>query len=153
MENLFFLIDSLVLKKYFETYPGFKDYIDKTISFAREKGYVETLLGRRRPVPEIDSDVSFRREGAERIAINTPIQGTSADLIKIAMIDIQEAISNEKIGAKMIMQVHDELVFEVLTDQRESLEKLVINKMEKAMELLVPLTVDIGWGNNWDEAH
>ncbi|MCU0822441.1 MAG: DNA polymerase I, partial [Spirochaetes bacterium] len=141
------------IKKYFETYPGFREYIDATVAFAREHGYVETLMGRRRPVPEIDASVSFRREGAERIAINTPIQGTSADLIKIAMVNIQRVIDGKGYGSKMIMQVHDELVFEVPEPEREIIEKLVRKEMEGAMELMVPLVVDIAWGANWDEAH
>ncbi len=141
------------IKKYFETYPGFKEYIDRTIDFAREKGYVETLHGRRRPVPEIDSSVSFRREGAERIAINTPIQGTAADLIKIAMINIQGQIPDSGLNARMILQVHDELVFEVASGQRDDLEDIVRREMEGAMDLSVPIIVDIACGKNWDEAH
>jgi DNA polymerase-1 len=141
------------IKKYFETYPGFKDYIDAAAAFAREHGYAETLMGRRRPVPEIDSSVSFRREGAERIAINTPIQGASADLIKIAMVNIQKTLDEKGYASKMILQVHDELVFEVVKEEKEIIEKLVRKEMEGAMELLVPLVVDIAWGANWDEAH
>lgn len=141
------------IKKYFETYPGFRTYIDTTIEFAREHGYVETLMGRRRPVPEITSETSFRREGAERVAINTPIQGTSADMIKIAMIDIAKEIFSKKLKSRMIMQVHDELVFEVDEDEKKIMEDLVRDKMEHAIKLNVPIAVEIGTGNNWDEAH
>lgn len=141
------------IKKYFETYPGFRDYIDRTIDFARKNGYVKTLLGRKRYVPEIDSTVSFRREGAERIAINTPIQGTAADLIKTAMINIQRLIDKKKYQSKMIMQVHDELVFEVPGKEKEEMMGLIKAEMEGAMKLSVPATVEIACGGNWDEAH
>ncbi|HPJ38944.1 MAG TPA: DNA polymerase I [Spirochaetota bacterium] len=141
------------IRKYFETYPGFRDYMDRTIEFAREKGYVQTLLGRKRPVPEIDASAVFRREGAERIAINTPIQGTSADMIKIAMIRISTTIKEEKLASKMIMQVHDELVFEVPENEKEVMEKIVTREMENSLPLDVPVVVDIGWGANWEEAH
>ena len=139
--------------KYFETYPGFKKYIENTIDFARENGYVQTLLGRKRRVLEINSSNRFRREGAERIAINTPIQGTAADLIKVAMINIQRKLIKENYNTKMIIQVHDELVFDVPIEERESIMKLIKSEMEGAMELLVPLVVDIGWGRSWAKAH
>ncbi len=141
------------IKIYFETYPGFKKYMDSTIAFAREHGFVKTMLGRRREIPEINSTVTFRREGAERAAINTPIQGTSADMIKIAMIDINNFLEESGLKSRMIMQVHDELVFEVHRSEKELVEKTVREKMESAIELQVPVIVDIGWGNNWDEAH
>ncbi len=141
------------IKKYFETYPGFRNYIDTTIAFAREHGYVETLMGRKRPVPEITSGKSFMREGAERVAINTPIQGTSADMIKIAMINITNEMSAKKLRSRMIMQVHDELVFEIRPDEKEIMESLVRDKMENAVKLNVPVFVEIGTGKNWEEAH
>ncbi|HRU64843.1 MAG TPA: DNA polymerase I [Spirochaetota bacterium] len=141
------------IKKYFETYPGFKDYIDRTIEFARKNGYVETLMGRRRPVPEINSSNQFRREGAERVAINTPLQGTSADMIKIAMINIHNEIKRLNLKSRMIMQVHDELVFEVKEDEMEYMKSMVKDKMENAIKLNVPVIVDIGVGKNWEEAH
>lgn len=141
------------IKKYFETYPGFKDYVDRTLEFARKHGYVETIMGRRRPVPDLDSGVSFRREGAERIAINTPIQGASADLIKIAMVNIQRLIHEKRLKTKMILQVHDELVFESPHAEADGVEGLVRDEMEGAMKLSVPLVVDIARGANWDEAH
>jgi len=141
------------IKKYFETYPGFKNYIDKTIDFAKKNGYVTTLMGRRRPVPEINSDTVFRREGAERVAINTPLQGTSADMIKIAMINISSELSGKKMKSRMIMQVHDELVFEVFEDELDAMKELVKEQMESAIPLNVPVVVEIGTGNNWEEAH
>lgn len=144
---------AVFINKYFETYPGFRRYIDDTIAFAREHGYVKTLMGRRRPVPEINSTTVFRREGAERVAINTPIQGTSADMIKIAMINLHREMLKQKMKSRMIMQVHDELVFEAAKDESDELEDLVREKMIKAIELKVPVVVDIGRGDNWDEAH
>ncbi len=141
------------IRLYFQTYPGFREYIDRTIAFAREKGYVQTMLGRRRAITDIDSDTSFRREGAERVAINTPIQGTSADMIKIAMIRIDGLLRKKKMGTVMIMQVHDELVFEVPEDETKEVEHLVRETMEHALDLTVPVKVDIGSGKNWDEAH
>lgn len=144
---------AVFIEKYFLTYPGFRKYIDRTIAFAKEHGYVETLCGRRRPVPEINSTTSFMREGAERAAINMPIQGTSADMIKIAMINIQNDLIEKKMKSKMIIQVHDELVFEAQKDELETLKLIVIERMEKAIELNVPVIVDIGLGENWGEAH
>ncbi len=141
------------IRIYFETYPGFKKYIDETIAFARANGFVATMLGRKRAIDEIDSDTSFRREGAERIAINTPIQGTSADMIKIAMINIGDDIRSSRMKTRMIMQVHDELVFEVPEDELEAAKKMVIDRMEHALELAVPIRVDVGVGKNWEEAH
>ncbi len=141
------------IDKYFETYPGFRKYIDETIAFAKENKYVITLAGRKRPVPEIDNAVSFRREGAERIAINTPIQGTSADMIKIAMINIHRILSEKKLKSRMIMQVHDELVLEVSEDEKEIVKEIVETNMRDAMKLDVVIKVDSGWGNNWNDAH
>lgn len=141
------------IKRYFETYPGFKRYVDDTIAFAREHGYVETILGRRRPIPDIDSSAQFRREGAERIAINTPLQGTAADLIKLAMIDIAREIEERKFKGRMLLQVHDELVFEAPPEEKEDFEEMVRRRMEHAMDLSVPLIVDMAWGENWGEVH
>ncbi len=144
---------SLFIERYFESYPGVRAYIDNTIAFAREHGYVKTLLGRKRAVPGITSDDKFPREGAERVAINTPIQGTSADMIKIAMINIAADLSEKGMKSKMILQVHDELVFEVHESEKSEMEALVRERMEKALNLDVPIQVDIGWGENWEEAH
>ena len=141
------------IKKYFEAYPGVKEYIDKTIETAKETGYVETMSGRKRNLPEINSSSKFPREGAERTAINTPIQGTSADMIKIAMISIEKEIVEQKLKSKMIMQVHDELVFEICETEKDLMEKLIREKMEDAIKLSVPAKVDMGCGNNWEEAH
>lgn len=140
------------IDRYFETYPGVKEYIDRTVEFCREHGYVETLMGRRRYLPEISSKTSFRREGAERIAINSPIQGTSADMLKIAMNRIQAYLEREKLRSKMLLQVHDELVFE-LYEGEEALIDVVVELMENAIEIDVPIKVDVGRGANWEEAH
>ncbi|MCL2026582.1 MAG: DNA polymerase I [Leptospirales bacterium] len=141
------------IKAYFEVYPAFNDYMQTTIEFARENGYVRTILGRKREILEIDSKTSFRRESAERIAINTPIQGSSADLIKLAMIRIHDEFESKKLRSKMIMQVHDELVFEVHDEEKDEVASLVKTCMENALELSVPIVVDLGWGKNWEEAH
>ncbi|HNW29072.1 MAG TPA: DNA polymerase, partial [Spirochaetota bacterium] len=141
------------IRIYFETYPGFKKFIDETIEFARANGYVKTLLGRKRGIDEIDSDTSFRREGAERVAINTPIQGTSADMIKIAMINISDDIKRKNMKTRMIMQVHDELVFEVPEEELDQAKTMVVDRMEHALDLAVPVKVDVGVGKNWEEAH
>jgi len=143
----------IFIDKYFETYPGFKNYMEDTIKFAKKNTYVETLLGRKRPIVDINSDVSFRREGAERIAINTPIQGTSADMIKIAMINISQAMKSAQMKSRMIMQVHDELVFEAHICEMDELSSLVREKMENAITLDIPMIAEIKFGDNWEEAH
>lgn len=141
------------ITKYFNAYPKIKEYIDTTIAFAQKNGYVQTLLGRKRSIPEITSSNQFRREGAERIAINTPIQGTSADMIKVAMVTIHTTFKGKQLKSKMILQVHDELVFEVPNDEKELIEEIVVRAMKNAITLDVPVVVDTGWGNNWAEAH
>jgi DNA polymerase I len=138
---------------YFERYPGVKLYMDATKEIAHDKGYVETLFGRRLYLPEINSRNGMRRQYAERTAINAPMQGTAADIIKMAMINLHEALLSSKIDARMVMQVHDELVFEVVEKDVKALTDLVKKEMESAAELDVPLLVDIGVGDNWDEAH
>jgi DNA polymerase-1 len=141
------------IDEYFEKYPGIRDFIEDSKKSAREKGYAETLLGRRRPLPEIDSGDGRLRSFAERIAVNMPIQGTAADMIKIAMIDIDAALSAKGLGARMVLQVHDELVFDVPSAEKEEVIKLVRDKMEAAVRLDVPLKVEVGSGENWLEAH
>ena len=138
---------------YFARYPGVKNYMDNIRAQAHEQGYVETLLGRRLYLPEIKSKNATRRQYAERTAINAPMQGTAADIIKLAMISTDQWLFKEKPDAKMIMQVHDELVFEVAEDQLENCSNAIRKLMCSAIELNVPLLVDIGIGNNWDEAH
>ena len=127
--------------------------MDSSIRMAREKGYVETMFGRRRYLPDILSRNSVVRGNAERNAINSPIQGSAADVIKIAMIRIQEAMDSQGLQSSMILQVHDELNFDVLPSELEKVKVIVISEMEKAVSLSVPLTVDWGEGSNWLEAH
>jgi len=138
---------------YFDRYPGVKDYMDSTREQAHETGYVETLFGRRLYLPEINSRNGQRRQYAERTAINAPMQGTAADIIKRAMIMVHNKLQQSDINALMIMQVHDELVFEVAESQVNTLSELLHTEMESAADLNVPLLVDIGIGSNWDEAH
>ncbi len=138
---------------YFERYPGVKQFMDNTRQQARESGYVETVYGRRLYLQEINSRNAARRQYAERTAINAPMQGTAADIIKLAMIDIDSWIRDNNINAKMIMQVHDELVFEVSKDELDSFVGEIETRMTKNDEIKVPLEVGIGHGSNWDEAH
>lgn len=138
---------------YFARYPGVKTYMDKTREQAHDRGYVETVFGRRLYLPEINSRNGQRRQYAERTAINAPMQGTAADIIKRAMIAVDRALANSKVDAKVVMQVHDELVLEVLEKDVEAVADLLRLEMEHAATLKVPLIVDIGIGDNWDEAH
>ena len=138
---------------YFETYPGVKAYMDKSIQVAQEKGYVETIFHRKRFLPDINSRNAIVRGYAERNAINAPIQGSAADIIKVAMARIYQRFQTEGIQAKMILQVHDELNFSVPVEEKERVEEIVIEEMEHAYRMHVPLKADCGWGKNWLEAH
>ena len=142
-----------LIDEYFATYPGVKEYMDKSIEKAREKGYTETLFGRRCQLPDINSRNAVVRGYAERNAINSPIQGTAADIIKIAMINIDRRIREEHLKSRMILQVHDELNFTVVPEEKERLEAIVKQEMEGATTLSVPLLAESGWGKNWLEAH
>ncbi len=142
-----------IIDSYFEQYAGIRNYIDSTMEHAREKKFVKTMLGRKRPVWDADSDNRLRRDAAERMAINMPIQGTAAELIKLAMINIHNELKERQLQSKMILQIHDELLFEVPENEIEELKELVIEKMEYAMQLSVPLIVDWGVGDSWFEAH
>jgi DNA polymerase I len=141
------------IQRYFERYPGVKQYMDETRLSAKSKGYVETVFGRRLYLPEINSPNGPRRGGAERAAINAPMQGTAADLIKLSMVKVQDVLDAEKRRTKMIMQVHDELVFEVPDDEVEWLRAEIPRLMASVAELKVPLLAEIGIGENWDKAH
>jgi DNA polymerase-1 len=141
------------IEAYFATYPGVHQYTVDTINKAREQGYVTTLLGRRRYLPELFSDNPGMRVAAENMAINTPVQGSSADLIKLAMIHIRERLRRQQLNAQMLLQVHDELVFEVPVAELDVIKPLVVEEMERAIELDVPIKVDVGAGRNWFEAH
>ncbi|MGC9470413.1 MAG: DNA polymerase I [Bacteroidales bacterium] len=142
-----------IIEGYFESYPGVKRYMDQCIRDAREKGFVTTLLGRKRYLPDIQSRNAVVRGNAERNAINAPIQGSAADLIKMAMVRIHRKMRQSGIKSSMIMQVHDELVFDVWREELDSLRDLVKKEMEEVYPLSVPLVVEIGTGNNWLEAH
>jgi DNA polymerase-1 len=139
--------------RYFEHYPDVKNYMEITREQAKEQGYVETVFGRRLYLPEINARNAARRQYAERTAINAPMQGTAADIIKRAMIDIEVWLNKEHPDVRLIMQVHDELVFEVPEGKVETLEPELRNIMTHSAELSVPLLVDIGTGKNWDAAH
>jgi DNA polymerase-1 len=138
---------------YFNSYPGVKKYMDESISKARELGYVTTMFGRRRHIRDIHSRNQVVRGNAERNAINAPIQGTAADIIKVAMVRIHEILKSEKYASKMILQVHDELIFEVVPQEMEKLKEMVVREMTHAVKLDIPLKVDCGTGKNWLEAH
>ena len=138
---------------YFARYPGVKKYMDQTRVQAREQGFVETVFGRRLYLPEINASNVQRRQYAERTAINAPMQGTAADIIKKAMLNIDSMLQAKKLRMTMIMQVHDELVFEVHQSDLEKAKQLIETAMTTAAKLTVPLVVDIGAGNNWDEPH
>ena len=138
---------------YFENYPKVKAYMDKSIRSARDKGYIETIFKRKRYLPDINSRNAIVRGYAERNAINAPIQGSAADIIKVAMIKIYKRFIDEGIKSKMILQVHDELNFSVLREEKEKVQQIVISEMEAAYKMKVPLLADYGWGQNWLEAH
>jgi DNA polymerase-1 len=139
--------------RYFEKYPGVRKYMDETQALADEKGYVETLFGRRLYLPDIHAGNGMLRKAAQRTAINAPMQGTAADIIKRAMIDIDHWLAMGELDARMLLQVHDELVFEVSEKDLDQLTQGVKFRMTSAASLDVPLVVDVGVGDNWDEAH
>jgi len=138
---------------YFARYPGVKAFMDRTRAQAHEQGYVETVFGRRLYLPEINASNQARRQYAERTAINAPMQGTAADLIKLAMLAVDRWIRESGLPMVMIMQVHDELVFEVRADSLEQAKAGIRAHMTGVAQLAVPLLVDVGVGDNWDEAH
>ncbi|MDD4985426.1 MAG: DNA polymerase I, partial [Dehalococcoidales bacterium] len=139
------------ITSYFEKYPGVRDYLESTKKQARELGYVQTLLGRKRFIPEIKSSNRQVREAAERMAINMPVQGTSADIIKVAMVNLYREMTERRLKSKMLLQVHDELIFEVPAEEMDVMRRLVPQVMSTALVLGVPLKVDIKAGSNWGE--
>ena len=141
-----------LMDEYFETFGGIRDYLGGVVDEARKTGYTETIMGRRRYLPDLTSDNRQRREMAERMALNAPIQGSAADLIKIAMLNVQRAVEEQGLRSRMLLQVHDELVFEVAEGERERLDALVREQMGRAAELTVPLDVSVGTGRSWHEA-
>ena len=142
-----------LIENYFKTYSGIKNYMDRSIEEARAKGYIETILKRKRYLPDINSHNATVRGFAERNAINAPIQGSAADIIKIAMIAIYRRFREENIKSTMILQVHDELNFNVVPGEEEKVQNIVIEEMQKAWPMSVPLIADCGWGDNWLQAH
>ena len=138
---------------YFENYPHVKEYMNESIRIARERGYIETIFKRKRYLPDINSRNAVVRGYAERNAINAPIQGSAADIIKVAMVRIYQRFLKEGIQSKRILQVHDELNFSVLPEEQEKVKQIVIEEMESAYKMKAPLLADSGWGQNWLEAH
>ena len=142
-----------LIDAYYKTYPKLKSYMSDQVDFARENGYVQTVLGRRRYLKDINSANAMVRSGAERNAVNAPIQGSAADIIKIAMINIFQKLTTENWKSKMLLQVHDELVFDVHNSELDKIQIMIKSEMENAFILEVPLEVEIGVGENWLEAH
>jgi DNA polymerase I len=142
----------LFIERYLESYPGVKAYMDDIVQEAKHKGYVTTLMNRRRYLPEITSRNFNLRSFAERTAMNTPIQGTAADIIKQAMIDLHEKLQDENMQARMLLQVHDELILEAPREELEKLKEIVPAMMENTVELKVPLKADYAYGNSWYDA-
>lgn len=143
---------SQYIEHYFETYPGIKKFLDDSVEHAKEKGYAVTLFGRKRPVPELKSGNFMQRSFGERVAMNAPIQGTAADIIKIAMIAVDQELNRRKMKSRLILQVHDELLVEAAEDELEDVKEILKDRMEHAAELLVPLIADMHTGENWYEA-
>jgi len=142
-----------IIQSYFSNFPSINDWLEKTKEFARKNGFTETLAGRRRYLPNINNKNSVVRQRDERVAINMPVQGTAADMIKIAMINIHDDFKKKKLKSKMILQVHDELVFDCDKNELETVKKLVENRMKHALKLDVPIVIDMGAGTSWFEAH
>ena len=137
---------------YFATYPGIKTFLDHAVTHAKEEGYVVTLFGRRRPVPELSSSNFMQRSFGERVAMNSPIQGAAADIIKIAMIRVNQKLKKQKMKSRLVLQVHDELLIEAYEPELEAVQKILKEEMEHAAKLKVPLEIDMHTGVNWYEA-
>ena len=143
----------MYIEKYFETYPNIKEYMDNSVANCKETGYVETLWGRRRYVPEINSNNYNVRQFGERVAMNAPIQGTAADIIKVAMINIEKELREKNYESKLILQVHDELVIEAKENELEEVKELLVRNMQDVIKLSVELRADANIGKTWFEAH
>ena len=141
------------IEQYFKTYPGIKSYLDTTVAKAKETGYTTTIFGRRRPIPELKSSNFMQRSFGERVAMNSPIQGTAADIIKIAMNNVHDRLLRENCESKLIMQVHDELLVEAKKEEVEKVSRILKEEMENAVKLRVKLEADLNIGENWDEVH
>ena len=140
------------IEQYFETYPAIKTYLDGLVEDARNKGYAKTMFGRRRPVPELSSSNFMQRSFGERVAMNSPIQGAAADIIKIAMIRVNQKLKKQKMKSRLVLQVHDELLIEAYEPELEDVQKILKEEMEHAAKLKVPLEIDMHTGANWYEA-
>ena len=140
------------IERYFETYPGIKSYLDGLVEHAKEEGYVTTMYGRRRPVPELKSSNFMQRSFGERVAMNSPIQGTAADIIKIAMNRVHDRLQEERMKSRLILQVHDELLVEAKLSEADRVEEILREEMQQAASLRVPLEIDLHRGKNWYEA-
>ena len=143
---------SQYIESYFETYPGIKKFLDDSVKHAKEEGYAVTLFGRRRPIPELKSSNFMQRNFGERVAMNAPIQGTAADIMKIAMIGVNRELKEKQMKSRMILQVHDELLIETHPDEIETVKEILKRQMETAASLDVPLIADMQVGKNWYEA-
>ena len=141
------------IQKYFETYPGVKTFLDRLVAEGKEQGYVTTVYGRRRPIPELKSNNFMQRSFGERVAMNSPIQGTAADVMKIAMIRVDRALRTEGLRSRIILQVHDELLLEVPAEEKDQVMELLEREMTQAADFAVPLEVDVNCGDNWYTAH
>jgi DNA polymerase-1 len=141
-----------LMDEYFETFGGVRDYLAGVVDEARRTGFTETIKGRRRYLPDLTSDNRQRREMAERMALNAPIQGSAADIIKVAMLNVDRSLDEAGLSSRMLLQVHDELVFEMAVGEEQSLEQLVRTQMAAAAELTVPLDVSVGTGHSWHDA-
>ena len=141
------------IEQYFATYPKVKEYLDNLVANAREQGFITTMYGRRRPIPELSSSNFMQRSFGERVAMNSPIQGTAADIIKIAMIRVWERLRQAGLASRLILQVHDELVIETYREEEEQVRQILEESMKQAAERKVPLEVDLHMGENWYQAH
>jgi DNA polymerase-1 len=141
-----------LMGSYFDRFGGIRDYLKTVVIEARERGYTETILGRRRYLPDLNSENRQQREVAERMALNAPIQGSAADIMKVAMLNVVQAMRTEGLTSRLLLQVHDELIFEIAAGESEKLSSLVEREMSKAAELSLPLDVNIGIGKSWDLA-
>lgn len=140
------------IEQYFETYPGVKQFLDRMVEEAKERGYVTTMYGRRRPIPELSSNNFMQRSFGERVAMNSPIQGTAADIMKIAMIRVWEKLHREQLQSRLILQVHDELLIETCAGEEEQVRRILTEQMQQAAELSVVLEIDLHTGTDWYEA-
>jgi DNA polymerase-1 len=141
------------IDQYFATYPGIKKFLDDTVSHAKENGYVVTLMGRRRPIPNLKSSNFMERQFGERVAMNSPIQGTAADIMKVAMINVDAELRKRNLASRIVLQVHDELLIETKIGEEQEVKEIIMDKMKHAMDLKVPMEIGFGIGENWLDAH